>query len=253
MTRRTERNGPRTFPVLTALRKISCGCAPQTSIAAGGKRSFEVAAIKPDNGAFKPSAFPLDNGDAYKPVGGRFFADFPLLTYIQFAYKTRFTPEQRESVLAHLPRTGSPPRDSTSRRAPMAVQPKIMMQSLLADRFQLAIHFDSRETAVLALTLSSPPRPDPSSVRMPKALLATHPPLASFPLVCDAEARIGRPDHSFMGGSRNITGLAGNGSFLARTSGSSRDQSNRPHGQVGLHPRVEPGTDRRRAQPSRPT
>ena len=47
-------------------------------IAAGGKMAFEVASIKADPGEFRPPNFPLDPGDAYRPVGGRFSADFPL-------------------------------------------------------------------------------------------------------------------------------------------------------------------------------
>src|SRR5437016_7666798 len=72
--------------------------APEWQIAAGGKMAFEVASVKPDPGQFRPPNFPLDAGDAYRPVGGRFSADFPLTTYITFAYKLSPTPDQRQAM-----------------------------------------------------------------------------------------------------------------------------------------------------------
>ena len=70
--------------------------------AAGGQRTFEVASVKIDAGPFRPPNFPLDPGDAYRPVGGRFSADFPLSTYITFAYKLSLSSDQRQAVFAHL-------------------------------------------------------------------------------------------------------------------------------------------------------
>ena len=51
--------------------------APDWQMATGGKHGFEVASVKLDPGPFRPPNFPLDPGDAYRPVGGRFSADFP--------------------------------------------------------------------------------------------------------------------------------------------------------------------------------
>jgi hypothetical protein len=76
---------------------------PDRQTAAGGKLSFEVASIKLDNGPFRPPNFPLDPGDAYRPVGGRFSADFPLLTYITFAYKLSLSADQQQAILANVP------------------------------------------------------------------------------------------------------------------------------------------------------
>ena len=50
-----------------------CAAAPapdpaEWQTAAGGKRAFEVASVKPDPGPFRPPNFPLDPGDAYRPV-----------------------------------------------------------------------------------------------------------------------------------------------------------------------------------------
>jgi uncharacterized protein (TIGR03435 family) len=119
--------------------------------------AFEVASVKPDNGPFRPPNFPLDNGNAFTP-GGRFSADFPLLTYIQFAYKVRFSQQQRESMLAHagLPKWFESDRFAIEAKAAGPVtkdQMRLMMQTLLADRFGLAVHFETQETAVMALLL----------------------------------------------------------------------------------------------------
>jgi hypothetical protein len=56
--------------------------------AAGGHQEFEVAAIhlgKP--GEFQAPLFPLSPDDTYRDTHGRFFADFPLSVYVEFAYK----------------------------------------------------------------------------------------------------------------------------------------------------------------------
>src|SRR3954451_9403648 len=45
---------------------------PTWQAAAGDKRAFEVASVKLDTGPFRPPNFPLDPGDPYRPVGGRF-------------------------------------------------------------------------------------------------------------------------------------------------------------------------------------
>ncbi len=43
-------------------------------------------------------------------------------------------------------------------------QMRLMMQSLLAERFQLAVHFEMREIPVLAMTLIKLGNPDPACV-----------------------------------------------------------------------------------------
>lgn len=129
---------------------------PEWQAAAGGKMAFEVATIKLSQPSkFTPPAFPLDEGDAYARTGGRFSADFPLTVYIQFAYKFRFTQEQMQSMLARLPKWVASDRFSIQAKAegnPTKDQMRLMMQSLLADRFQLAVHFETQQVPVLALT-----------------------------------------------------------------------------------------------------
>jgi uncharacterized protein (TIGR03435 family) len=137
------------------IRAQSQGAADWQS-AAGGKMAFEVASVKLDRGDFRPPNFPLDNGNAFT-AGDRFTADFPLLVYIHFAYKMDFSRQQRDSMLAHLPKWIASDRYAIEAKASGPAtkdQMRLMMQALLADRFHLAIHFETQETAVMALKLA---------------------------------------------------------------------------------------------------
>ena len=127
--------------------------------AAGGKQAFEVASVRKSNGAFAPPSFPLDEGDSFRPTGNAFHADFPLTVLIQFAYKFRLPSEQMQTVLARAPKWVATDRFTIQARAegsPTKDQFRLMVQSLLADRFKLAIHFETQEMPVFALTLLHP-------------------------------------------------------------------------------------------------
>src|SRR5260370_1020942 len=113
---------------------------PPWQTAAGGKMAFGVASVRPSPPTFSPPSFPLDPAHAYRPTGGRFKADFPLTVYIQFAYKYRFAPEQMQAMLAHLPKWVASDRFTIEARGPANAtkdQMRLMMQSLLAERFKL--------------------------------------------------------------------------------------------------------------------
>lgn len=191
--------------------------APEWQIAAGSKMAFEVASVKPDPGPFRPPNFPLDPGDAFRPVGGRFSADFPLTTYITFAYKLSLTADQRQSMIAHLPNWVATDRFDIQARAegtPTKDQMRLMMQSLLADRFQLAVHFETQVVPVLAMVLVKPgktgPKLHPHSEGVScEATPATNGPLAHdsevFPPVCDAYMMTVNPHAMARAGSRNTT------------------------------------------------
>lgn len=135
--------------------------APAWQTAAGGHMEFEVATIKPgDPGKFIPPTFGLNIDDAPIPPGGRFIADFTLPVYIAFAYKLILTPEQRTALLAHLPDWVRTQEFVIEAQAPVANptkdQMRLMVQSLLADRFKLALHFETRDIPVLAIVLAKP-------------------------------------------------------------------------------------------------
>jgi uncharacterized protein (TIGR03435 family) len=190
--------------------------APEWQIAAGGKLAFDVASVKRDPGPFRPPNFPLDPGDAFRPVGGRFSADFPLITYISFAYKLNLTPDQRQSLVGHLPNWVATDRFDIQARAegtPTKDQMRLMMQSLLAERFKLVVHFETGVFPVLAMVLGKPgktgPKLRPHSEGVPcEATPHTDRPPASgaiFPPECDVYMFLMNPNALARAGSRNTT------------------------------------------------
>jgi bla regulator protein BlaR1 len=224
---------------------------PAWQTAAGGKLRFEVASVKPapPGAAFTPPSFPLDAGDSFvsfgaaagQPPGGRFRASFPLFTYISFAYKLTPTPDQREAMLAHMPKWVGTDRFDIEARAegnPSKDQMRLMMQSLLAERFKLAAHFETQDVPILALTLVKPGKTGPKLLSHASGPPCDTPSTEVFPQVCDVYAMTSRPDHSVLAGSRNTTlaALAANlpGQVLAAT---------------GLFPGAAPGGDARLDHP----
>lgn len=139
---------------------------PEWQIKAGGKMSFEVASIKLSQpGEFTPPPFPLDAGDGFTPTGGRFMATFPLEVYLQFAYKVQFTPDQLRAMIAPLPKWVETDRFMIEARAqgnPTKDQFRLMTQSLLADRFRLEAHFETKVVPVFAMILNKPGKTGPS-------------------------------------------------------------------------------------------
>jgi uncharacterized protein (TIGR03435 family) len=120
---------------------------------------FEVASVREDKGSFTPPSFPLSADDSFRPTGGLFKADFTLATYITFAYKLWMTREQQNAMLAPLPGWVRDERFLIEGRASADAtkdQYRLMMQSLLAERFGLKLHFEPRNTAVLLMTVETP-------------------------------------------------------------------------------------------------
>jgi uncharacterized protein (TIGR03435 family) len=135
---------------------------PAWQTAAGGKMAFDVASVKLSK-SFRPPLFPLDNRNAYVP-GGRLSGTFPLEVYITFAYKLSLTNEQRRVAFGHLPKSvGTDSFDIEARAEgnPTKDQMRLMIQSLLADRFKLAVHFETREGPVFELTMVKPGKRGP--------------------------------------------------------------------------------------------
>src|SRR5215471_13526762 len=74
----------------------------------------------------------------------------------QFAYKISPAEDQSREILAHLPKWATTDRYSIDARGPANAtkdQMRLMVQSLLAERFQLAAHFETKDAAVFNLTL----------------------------------------------------------------------------------------------------
>jgi uncharacterized protein (TIGR03435 family) len=140
---------------------------PPWQTAAGGKMSFEVASVKQDTAPQSPSNtttnVALGPGDYYSPTGGFFSAtNFTLNAYIAFAYK--LTGNQLRVLLPQLPKWVTSDRYDIQARAagnPTKDQMRLMMQSLLADRFRLAVHYETRQLPVFALMLEKPGKMGP--------------------------------------------------------------------------------------------
>ena len=118
---------------------------------------FEVASVKPNHSNAQPNSnFPLGPGDVYVRNGGYFNATgFPLTLYLAFAYK--LIGNQAQYVSPQLPEWAKSDRFDIQARAasdPGKDGMRQMMQALLADRFQLATHYEEREVPVLAFVLA---------------------------------------------------------------------------------------------------
>ena len=133
--------------------------------------SFDAASVKPFqiSGPIPvspmtrpPTLFSLGPDDA-KPPGGRFYARFGLGTYIGFAYK--LAAFQTSDAVASAPkwlRTDRYEIEAETKGNPTKDQMRLMMQSLLTDRFKLKVHNEVHQVHVLALVLSKPGRTGPS-------------------------------------------------------------------------------------------
>lgn len=183
--------------------------------------SFEVAAIHPAApGTFMTPNMVLNNEDTPVPPGGLFLADFPLQVFVEFAYKIMPTHEQEEAMLARLPKWVA--TDHFVIRAQFAGRPskdqiRLMMQSLLAERFSLATHFESKEVPALALVFDKPgklgsrirPHAEGPACDAPLTIPADRasqlvPPGAFVPS-CGLVQAIDGPNHTILVGARDIT------------------------------------------------
>jgi len=133
--------------------------APAWQIKAGGHAEFDVASVRLDKGEFKTPSFAMSADDWFRDPHGRFHADFPVSVYIEFAYKIWPTGEEERTMLAGLPAWVSEDRYAIEATAPLNAtkdQYRLMMQSMLADRFGLKRHVEDREMPVLLMTLDKP-------------------------------------------------------------------------------------------------
>lgn len=155
----------------------------QTAGPAAPALAFDAASVRPSKpGSAQHSNVPLDSGNVYASIsaddarsaaGGLFIATHqPLWRYISFAYKLSGTQELalRFSVFSGAPKSGAPfwvtgsfdaPPEffDISARAPADStidQMRLMMQSLLSERFHLAVHYTSADTPVFALVPLKP-------------------------------------------------------------------------------------------------
>ncbi|HEY6466215.1 MAG TPA: TIGR03435 family protein [Candidatus Acidoferrales bacterium] len=124
--------------------------------------AFDVTSVKQNKSgepAYRNSSnFPLGGGESYPPNGGLFTAtNFPVSSYIGFAYK--LTSYQRNAMAASLPKWAKDERfDIEARGGASATkdQMRLMMRSLLADRFKLVVHTERHEGPIFAMVLVKP-------------------------------------------------------------------------------------------------
>lgn len=142
--------------------------------AAGGKLQFEVASVRENKtDGESNSNFTLDgNGNTYWMIdkdvrtapSGDFFraTNQPLLRYIIFAYKLNGTQELAlrlrfwAGLGVDVPAWVARTHYDIEARAPGAAtkdQMRLMMQSLLVERFKLAVHKETRQAPIFALEL----------------------------------------------------------------------------------------------------
>ncbi len=228
-----DRRG-RTVPfVLLAIVTVciaACGSAraqgsvpqpPAWQTAAGGHMEFEVASIHlSEPGIFLQPNIVLNSEDTPVPAGGQFIADFPLQIFIEFAYKIMPTREQEQTMLTHLP--GWIATDHFVIRAqfsgnPTKDQVRLMVQALLADRFKLAVHFETHDAPALALVFVKPGRLGPrirrhdegascdAAIAVPADRTSSSIPPGGFLPSCGRVQAIDGPGHTILVGARNIT------------------------------------------------
>jgi bla regulator protein blaR1 len=195
---------------------------PEWQIAAGGHMSFEVASIRPgDPGKFIYPTIDLSVEDTPIPSNGYFKTDFSLPVYIEFAYKIMLTPKQEQTMVADLPKWVGTQPFVIEAKAPTAGatkdQIRLMMQSLLASRFKLAVHFETQEQPALGLVLDRPgklgPRLRPHALGLacdakwsaPPDRTSPSVPPGEFLPVCGAVQAMNVPDHTILFGARNVT------------------------------------------------
>lgn len=183
---------------------------------------FEAASIK----ASPPGASPFANiglnsdNETLPPGGLLSTSNMSLPIYIQFAYKIMLTQNQVAALVAHLPKWVAEQGFDIEARAdgsPTKDQFRLMMQSLLADRFKLAVHFESMAAPVLAMVLDKPgklgPRLRPHAQGLGCDAIWIAPPDRTAPTVspggflptCGVLQAMNGANHTILFGGRNVT------------------------------------------------
>lgn len=141
------------LPTTLFLARATC-VAQTASPQATSALSFDVASVRPSKETKPSSNVPLGTGNVSTPSHGILRAkNFPLLTYLVFAYK--LTDYQQEAIESAAPDWVSNDRYNIEARTEKQDVTKddlrLMMRSLLAERFKLAVHYEKRQVRVFAL------------------------------------------------------------------------------------------------------
>jgi bla regulator protein blaR1 len=190
--------------------------------AAGGKQSFEFASIRPNTSGSDASSMniPTGPGELDSTNGGVFAGkNISLVSYIYFAYK--LTGTQLQLLIPQLPPWILKDRYDIDARAsghPNKDRMRLMVQTLLEDRFKLAIHFESHQLPVFALLLDNSGKTGPNLQRhtedppcsAPSDLTSVHGSSVTiaggFPLVCGGIVGLPTdPSGRLRAGARNVS------------------------------------------------
>ena len=178
------------------------------------KMAFEFASVKRNTSGPPPSFFnpnspgevPYSNiaslgDDDDRPTNGLIIGtNLTLLNYMGFAYK--MTADQSEFLKSQLPRwvwanTENFDIEAQAKGNPTKEQMRLMMQSLLVDRFKLATHYQTLQLPVFGVVLSEPgnagPELRPHSDDPPCVSSSGAPPVSyddKFPIVCGLASRM---------------------------------------------------------------
>ena len=134
-----------------------------SSMTAPHKLEFDVASVRENKlGGQATSSFPLDRGNVYFATGGVFSAtNQSLVTLLIFAYKININ-EFRGGLMRSLPSWAMTDKFDINARAPSGDPTKedmrLMVQSLLEDRFKLKAHREKQMMSVFGLYLRSEER-----------------------------------------------------------------------------------------------
>jgi uncharacterized protein (TIGR03435 family) len=156
-----------TVPRLGAQAQAAPAAKPQSleaMEAAGVKMSFDVVSVKPSNPAGRPYAnLSRAPGAVLTPTGGLFSAtNLPLVSYVWLAYD--LSSDEALKVRDQFPAWAKTDLFDIEARAqgnPGNAEMRLMMQSMLADRFKLEVHFETKDGPIFALVLVKPGKTGP--------------------------------------------------------------------------------------------
>jgi uncharacterized protein (TIGR03435 family) len=200
------------------------------------KREFEITAVRENRSGGKPTSnFPLDRGKVYSPTGGSLMAtNQSVVTLLIFAYKINIS-EFRGGLMRRLPSWVTTARFDVNARSESKEASKedmrLMMQSLLEDRFKLKVHRETQQMPIFGMYLVKPGQTGPqlkphnpsASCSAPLPLPATGTAAANivglWPTTCGDGSEARRSKYVLREGGRDMTmsaiadWLTGSGEF----------------------------------------
>ncbi len=169
------------------------------------RMSFEAASVRRSKPGTPPGA---------KLENNRFTANLTLFGYIETAWNLMPSRKPTESMLARAPKWVSTDNfeiDAVAEGNPTQDQMRLMIRSLLADRFRLQVHTVTSQTAVIALILDKPgatgPKLRPHSEGQPCDVHLASPAhtVGVFPPACENLTAVDTPRGAIMVAARDVT------------------------------------------------